>query len=165
MGELLLLHEKLLDQKTKLLWDNVKFINDNAILIRIPNSKTTGFKGKLLDIYPLPDDRKCPVAALVILKKLAIKEGSFGATSPVFSFKSGKNLTKLIMNKVLSELLKDFCDENHKITGHSFRAAIPSLLASHPDQYSTAELKDWGNWESDSFKLYTKTERDRKRVI
>ena len=165
MGELLPFHEKLFDQKTTLLWGNVKFISDNEILIRIPYSKTKGFKGKLLDIYPLPDDRKCPVAALVMLKKLAIREGSFGAASPVFSFKSGKNLTKLTMNKVLSELLKDFCDENHKITSHSFPAAIPSLLASHPDQYSTAELKDWGNWESDSFKLYTKTERDRKRVI
>ena len=40
MGELLPLHEKLFDQKTTLLWGNVKFISDNEILIRIPYSKT-----------------------------------------------------------------------------------------------------------------------------
>ena len=85
MGELLLLHEKLYDQKTTLLWDNEKFNNDNAILIRIPYSKTKGFKGKLLDIYPLPDDRKCPVAALVMLKKTGHKRRFFwGYKSSLF---------------------------------------------------------------------------------
>ena len=39
MGELLPLHEKLFEQKTTLLWGNVKFISDNEILIRIPYSK------------------------------------------------------------------------------------------------------------------------------
>ena len=165
MGELLPFHEKLFDPRTTLLWENVKFVSKNEILILVPYSKTKGFKGKLLDLYPLPDDSKCPVAAMTLLKKLAERMGSYGLLKPVFSFKSGKNLTKAIMNKALTELLSDFCDENHKITGHSFRPAIPSLLASHPDQYTTAELKDWGSWESDSYKLYTKTERDRKRVI
>ena len=78
------------NKKTTLLWGNVKFISDNEILIRIPYSKTKGFKGKLLEIYPLPDDRKCPVAALVMLKKLAKKKALLGQQIQCFPSNPGK---------------------------------------------------------------------------
>ena len=91
--------------------------------------------------------------------------GIYKEDSPVFAFRTGKNLTKSKLNEILASLIGDFCDSNHLITRHSFRAAIPSLLASHPDQYSIAVLKEWGNWESDCFKLYTKSEREKRRVI
>ena len=90
MGELLPLHEKLFDPKTTLLWENVKFVSDNEILIRVPYSKTKGFKGKLLDIYPLLDDKKCLVAALVMLKKLAKKKALLGQQIQCFPSNPGK---------------------------------------------------------------------------
>ena len=165
MGELLPFCENAFDPHTSLLWKNVKFMSDNEVLVLIPYCKTKGFAGKLIDLYPLSGDSKCPVAAIRTLKRLASKMGIYSEDSPVFAFRSGKNLTKSKLNEILASLIGDFCDSNHLITGHSFRAAIPSLLASHPDQHSIAELKEWGNWESNCFKLNTKSKRDKRRVI
>ena len=135
------------------------------IILFVPYSKTTGFKGKLLDIYPLANDRRCPSAAMLRLKKLAEIKGIWDPISPVFSFCSGKNLPISILNKILSSLLGDFCDPFHKITGHSFRAGIPTIVASHPDQSKVSELMDWGSWESSSYKIYTKSDRDKRKVL
>ena len=165
MGEILPSDEKGYDPDTTLLWKNVKLLTEKDILLFVPYSKTTGFKGKLLDIYPLPDDDRCPSAAIVRLKKLAEKKGVWDPLSPVFAFSSGKNLTIATLNKVLSSLLGDFCDPYHKITGHSFRAGIPTIVASHPDQSKVSELMDWGSWESCSYKSYTKSDRDKRKVL
>ena len=63
------------------------------------------------------------------------------------------------------DLLGEFCDDHHKLTGHSFRAAIPSLIGSYPILNSVSELKDWGNWESDSYKLYMKSTRETRKKL
>ena len=165
MGELLPFSENAYDPRSTLLWKNGKIMSEDKILMLIPYCKTKGFAGKLVDLYPIIDDGKCPVAAIHLLKKLACEMGIYDGDRPVFAFKSGKNLTTAKLNKILNSLIGDFCDSNHTLTGHSFRAAIPSLLTSHPDQHSIAELKEWGNWESDCFKLYTKNEREKRRVI
>ena len=165
MGEILPSHENGFDPLTTLLWQNVKFRCENEILVFVPYSKTTGFEGKLLDIYPIPGSSSCPAAALTQLKNLATKEGVFDLGKPVFSFKSSKNLTKLDLNKKLKELLGDFCDENHTITGHSFRAAIPSVISSYPDKSTVSELKDWGNWHSNSYKVYLKDVRENRKKL
>ena len=75
MGEILPSDKKGHDPDTTLLWKNVKVLNDKEILLFVPYSKTTGFKGKLLDIYPLANDYRCPSAAMLRLKKLAEKKG------------------------------------------------------------------------------------------
>ena len=62
-------------------------------------------------------------------------------------------------------LLNDFCDEHHKITGHSFRAAIPTLISCNPDIHTVSELKEWGSWESESYKAYEKNVREKKRRL
>ena len=131
----------------------------------VPYSKTTGFDGKILDIYPVPGSSSCPSAALFKLRDLAIKEGVFKTEKPVFAFKSSKNLRKTVLNKKLMELLGDFCDEFHMITGHSFRAAIPSLISSHPDKSTVSELKDWGNLESNSYKFYLRDVRENRKKL
>ena len=84
---------------------------------------------------------------------------------PVFSFKSGKFLTKAKLNSWLASLLNDFTDENNTITGHSFRAAIPSLLAANPDVGSIKDIKLWGGWASESYKMYTKNEKEKRRIV
>ena len=165
MGEILSLVEKNFDPKTSLLWENVKFLENKEILLYIQYSKTTGFSGKFIDIYPIQNSKLCPASALIRLKKMAEKEGVYEKGKPVFTFKSGKFLTKEKLNFWLSKLLSDFSDENFKITGHSFRAAIPSLLAAHPDISSVKEIKEWGGWSSDSYGLYTKSKRDERKTL
>ena len=99
------------------------------------------------------------------MRKLAIKLDLFDDKKPVFSFMSGKFLTKAKLNSVLAEILGDFTDTRHKITGYSFRAAIPSALASHPNASNSAIVKEWGGWVSSSFELYTKNEREKRRHL
>ena len=165
MGEILSPQEKKFDSSSTLLWGNVKFLENNEILILIPYSKTTGFKGKLLDIFPLEDKTLCPASALRRLKKLCISNGTFCENKPVFAFKSGKFLTKAMLNSWLAEILKDFVDKSHRITGHSFRSAIPTALSSHPNEQSAAVIKDWGGWVSSSYNCYTKDERDKRKYL
>ena len=74
-------------------------------------------------------------------------------------------MTKEKLNGWLRNLLSDFVDDEFKITGHSFRAAIPTAMASFPDMCSTRKIMEWGNWESNSFRIYTKDEREKKRVL
>ena len=92
-------------------------------------------------------------------------KNSYEPKKPVFTFKSGRFLTKGKMNLWLSELLSDFVDENHTITGHSFRAAIPSSLNFCADESSIEEIKPWGSWKTDSCKLYTRQERESRRAV
>ena len=165
MGEILPTHEKGFDPDTTVLWQNVQFLESGDILIFVPYSKTSGFEGKMLDLFAISGSKTSPTAALIKLKKLAEKTDGFSLSSPVFMLKSGKNLTKDIFNKKLAELLEDFCDENHKFTGHSFRAAIPTLIGSHPDENSVSDIKDWGNWNSDSYKVYVKNVHENRKKL
>ena len=160
MGEILSTSEKNFDPKTDLLWENVAFSDNKEVLIFIPFSKTTGFKGKFVDIYPIHKSPLCPSSSQNKLRKMAVSEGIWDPKKPVFTFKSGKFLTKLKLNFWLSNLLSDFTDMNHKITGHSFRAAIPTVIASHPDKCTVQEIQEWGGWATDCYHFYTK---DKKR--
>ena len=165
MGEILPSFEKGFDPNTTLLWQNVKFLNGKEAIMFIPYCKVKGFNGKIIDIFPIKNDAKCPAAALSKLKKLAMENDMFNPSLPVFALRSGKNFTKEMLNKGLSHLLDDFCDEFHKITGHSFRAGIPTFISSHPDKDSISELKEWGNWQSNSYKVYEKDEREKRRKL
>ena len=51
MGEILPLLENSFDPDTTVVWDNVKFSDEKEIVIFMPYSKTTGFKGKFIDLY------------------------------------------------------------------------------------------------------------------
>ena len=48
MGELVPTYKKNFDPSTALIWENVKFLEDGEILIFIPYSKSTGYKGKVV---------------------------------------------------------------------------------------------------------------------
>ena len=162
MGELVPERENSVDPVTTLTWGNDKQIDDNEFILFIPYSKTTGFRGKVVDIFKIKGNKNCP--ALRRLRKMTVSSGGYYDIKPVFSFSSGKNLTKNKINSWLANLLEDFVDSNHKITGHSFRAGIPSTLACFPDDYSVKIVKEWGMWESDSYALYTKREWEGKRA-
>ena len=165
MGELVPSQERNFDASTTLLWDNIREINNTEFIMFVPYSKTTGFKGKIVDIFEIKGDKNCPAAAIRKLRKMMREKTDFKSNVPVFSFHSGKNLTKKQINLWLSSLLEDFVDSNHKITGHSFRAGIPSTLACYPDEFPNNVIKTWGMWESNSYKLYIKHEREGKRAL
>ena len=165
MGEILPSLENSFDPDTTVVWDNVKFLDGKEIVIFVPYSKTTGFKGKFLDLYPIAGSSICPSACLFKLKKMAVSEGIWDKSKPVFSFKSGKFLTKQKLNSWLANLLCDFTDKDNSISGHSFRAAIPSLLAANPDISSVKDIQLWGGWSSDSYTVYTKNEKDKRKIV
>ena len=165
MGEILAPVENCFESRVTPTWDNVVFSSNGDVLIFIPYTKTTGFEGKFIDLYPIKGCKFCPSASLRRLKKLAIAEGVWKCNLPVFTFKNGKFLTKQKVNLWLSKILGDFTDENHVFTGHSFRAAIPSVLASHPNKSSVHTIMEWGGWASDSYKVYIKSEKEKRRIL
>ena len=165
MGEILSPNEKTFDPSTGLLWGNVKFFREKEVIMFIPYTKTTAFEGKFIELYPIKGSILCPASALIRLKEMAESEGVWDCKKPVFMFKSGKLLTKNKLNLWLNNLLGEFMDSNHVISGHSFRAAIPSLLASNPDRDTAKWIQEWGGWSSDSFHLYTKNKREERKSL
>lgn len=156
---------KRLEIKKTLLWENVVFTGSNDLFIYLPFTKTTGFKGRILDVFEIKDADYCPVKALADLKKLSEKYQMFASKNPVFMLKSGKLLTVCGMNKILSSLLGDFIDVKFGISCHSFRAAIPSLMSENPETFSLEAIKQWGNWSSESYKRYTRSDKDKFRAL
>ena len=98
MGELVPTYEKSFDPSTTLRCENVKFLENGEILMFIPYSKSTGYKGKVVDVFKIENDKNCPAASLHRLKCMVEKNGYFSKNKPIFSFPSGKNLTKKKLN-------------------------------------------------------------------
>lgn len=165
MGEILASHENNFDSSTTLLWKHAYFLENGEIMLSVPYAKSTGFKGAFLYVFPIPNDSICPATALYDLKALTICNKLFNSNSPVFQFKSGKLLTTSKVNEMLKFLLADFMDSTISFTCHSFRSALPSAFATLKKGVSNDDLKDWGNWNSDCYKKYTKRERDSKRAM
>ena len=53
MGELVPTSKNSFGPATTLTWDNVKFLENKEALIFIPYSKTTGFNGKVVDVFTI----------------------------------------------------------------------------------------------------------------
>ena len=69
------------------------------------------------------------------------------------------------MNSILlSFLIPHIGDEAAHVTGHSFRAAIPAVLAKHPEAASSSDIIGWGRWRSDAYLSYTRLKTDQKRT-
>ena len=164
MGEILSENSWYFDPCATLKWSDVKMLPENEIVLYIPYTKTAGLKGITINLFPLHNDT-CPVAALKCLYEMKQEACKIVKSQPVFVFPSGKILTVKIINGLLEKLMSKFCTKEQKITCHSFRAAIPSAIASHPDKVTVNEVKEWGKWSSDSYKKYTRQEREKDRVM
>ena len=165
MGELLAPHKNSFDSLTTLTWEKVKFLDKKEAIIFIPYTKTTGFKGKIVDIFCANEGNICPGTTLKVLKQLATSKGLYKPNIPVFAFGESNFLTKNKLNSYLAELLADFADPLHKITGHSFRAAIPSALSLSTTDSKVNDIKEWCKWTSDSYLLYAKNESEKRKAI
>lgn len=53
----------------------------------------------------------------------------------------------------------------HSISGHSFKAGVPSELNRHPELLSSDDVKGWGRWCSEAYNRYTRLKLDQKKCI
>ena len=86
------------------------------------------------------------------MKELQVEKGMFGKNLPVFRKGGGKNFRPLDM----ISLLKRVQDPGQTLSGKSFRAGIPSALATNKGDFGAGELKNFGRWKSAAFKTYIK---------
>lgn len=147
MGELVGQDEIFYDSSTILTWGNLNFVENDGIIIYLPYTKTKGTKGDFIDLFYYSNPNFCPVTNLVKLKDLLIAANIFSTDNPVFMLGSGRLLTKTKLNTVLDKFLCDtFDNKRFKITCHSFRTSMPTLLDSLGCKGSESKIKNWGRW-------------------
>ena len=163
-GEILCRSESSHNKSEVLLWEDIIFRKD-SVTIKIKIPKTRNLKGECVDLFEIDEVSYCPVRALVRLRKL--KGQSICNKEPVFMFKTGIFLTSVSLNATLYELLNPVIGAvaAGQISGHSFRAALPSALARCPDLVAEEDIKLWGRWSSSSFKRYTRLTPNKRRKI
>jgi hypothetical protein len=162
-GELLATTATSFNINETLMWRDVVIEGDTAILhVKVPKSKCEN--GEFIEIFEIENSRYCPVSALKKLKMLS--KFSSDPNSPVFRFEDGTLLSSYLLNKTLVDLLTpQLGDKARMFSGHSFRAAVPSALASSPDIASDNDIMNWGRWSSQSYKLYMRLNSNQKRHI
>ena len=167
MGEILAQTDNWFDPSATLTWSCVKYRPDStSFLIHIRLPKSGAKEGEFIDIFPFAASGCCPVAAL--RKQLAAQRelGRGRPEDPVFVYPSGKLLSPAGFNSALRTLLADICDfQRDTISGHSFRAAVPSALSRFPDLMSSDDVKGWGRWSSDCYQRYTRLKIEQKQQI
>ena len=156
-------NERVFNHSDILLWDDVKFKND-AILLHIKIPKNRIAKGEFVDIFEFDNHNCCPVKTM---KMLYLTRGkNLKKNSPVFRFESGKMLTPAFITSTMRVLLHPHIGASaDQLSGHSFRAAIPSALANNDMLATDEEIKLWGRWGSPSYKKYVKLETKRRKAI
>lgn len=163
MGELLTRQPSHFDPNFSLLGQHIvsspTIINkepSSFLEITLTSSKISPTTATVIDVYPTGSDI-CPIRAynkVINLQKLQ-------HDLPAFRLLSGKNLTPALFNKKLKYWLTDFIDFSVcSVSGHSFRAGIPTILASMG--YASSDIKSVGRWSSRAFLLYTKLPRTKR---
>jgi hypothetical protein len=94
MGEILAGQVDKFDKFSTLTWENVIFLDKDEVLLYIPSTKP-GTRGDFIDLFPMPGNHCCPVAALKKLKTMQIVGGGgegkhFGNLGP-FSHSNPEN--------------------------------------------------------------------------
>ena len=160
-GELLGAERGRYNPSETLLWSDLNFRSDSVVIrVKIPKSRSP--LGEHVDLFKIGGTKCCPVLSLLRLKNMSGKN----MEGPVFKFDNGTLLTSKILNETLYTLLFPHIGEKAAfITGHSFRAALPSALANRPDLASEEDIKLWGRWDSTSFKKYTRLKPMQKKNI
>ena len=163
LGELLGEHEHIFDPYTTLLWQDLT-IRSDSVTLHIKSPKSRSPSGEFIDLFLFSDSTCCPVKSISLLQSLCI--GPRSIARPVFCFDSGKLLTKQNFNATLQQLLaNDIGKSGYKISGHSFRQAIPTVLAKYPDLVKDNHIMGWGRWCSSAYLSYTKLQLCQKKCI
>ena len=166
MGELIPSQSNGFNDSKILKWGNIRFLPKNEAVIFVQYTKTRGYKGDFIDIFPFPKSNYCPSSNLLKLRSIQKQLGIGGVNDPVFGIGTSSILSMHMLNEMLNRLLKDFCvNENFSISCHSFRASLPTIIESLDDSSYSNLIKEWGRWSSIAFVSYTKNVRDRKRIL
>lgn len=166
LGEILSPTELSFSEKDTLLWRDVRIIEKDHILIHLKSPKSRVKDGEFIDIFSFKGHGVCPVKSLIVLRDLASSLSHEFLDFPVFIFLSGKGLTSRTLNFTLHSLLSSrLGPKAEEVSGHSFRAGIPSVLARFPELSNSSDIKTWGRWKSDSYCLYTRLKNEQKRKI
>ena len=117
--------------------------------IELKHSKCYAGKSEIISIRKTGDGL-CPVKAF---NKYRSKTRNLSPALPAFCGKSGKPLTKRVFQRLLRSLLEPVLGPLAlKLSNHSFRAGIPSILANKG--YSEADIKAVGRWSSRAWTAY-----------
>jgi len=162
IGELLSNWDNKFDMLTTLVWGDIKFFH-NSVRIHVRFPKIFSALGVKIDIFEFKGHGCCPVTCLSELRKFKeISEEN--SLEPVFKFESGVLLTPQKFNSILRDLLFPILGKvAYKFSSHSFRAAIPSLLASCPDVASNDDIMNWGRWDSNAYLRYTRLKLSQRK--
>ena len=161
LGEILPKSEFSFNKHETLLWKDVKFLKDGSIQIHNKIPKTRTKNGEVVSLFPFPHFGCCPIAAISKLKSF-----SFDPNEPVFKFENGKFLTRAKLNNlILKHLFPHIGNEANFYSSRSFRAALPSALASHPRMSNDTTIKRWGRWNSKAFERYTRLSHRAKEKL
>jgi hypothetical protein len=161
LGEILPKSEVSFNKHETLLWKDVKFLKDGSIQIHNKIPKTRTNNGEVVSLFPFPHFGCCPIAAISKLKSV-----SFDPNEPVFKFENGKFLTRAKLNNLIFEhLFPHIGNEANFYSSRSFRAALPSALASHPRMSNDTTIKRWGRWNSKAFERYTRLSHRAKEKL
>ena len=145
-----------------LLWEDVKFLGKDHILIHVKHPKSRAAQGEFVDLFVVKGHNVCPVKALRILKESLT---CWDPKLPVFRFENGVFLTKKKFNGVIQNLLSvHIGSKAGQISCHSFRAAIPSALARFPNIANDWDIKGWARWEGKDYKRYTRLKTEQKKL-
>ena len=155
ISELICEDAAVFDVDKTLCWKDVVFGNCVTLHLRSPKVDHAG--GDLICLFPFPIPGLCPVAALRRLRERATAAGLFDQEKPVFRLESGACWKRSAFDRTLRSLVVQtgVAGEDSKITGHSFRGGIPSLLAVEASPAAEAALKEWGRWRSQAYVAYT----------
>jgi hypothetical protein len=164
LGELLPKTENSFNKFECLLWSDVRFFEDESVQIHVKISKTRNPNGEMVSLFKFPNENCCPIEALKCLLKMSNCDSS--SEIPVFSFGNGKFLTIDKMNGFIVKFLEPFIGADAKLYScKSFRAALPSALATFPHIGNDVSIKRWGRWNSDAFERYTRLSYAAKKEL
>jgi hypothetical protein len=139
-----------------LTWERTQF-KEGQIILYFAHPKTARREnGTVRDVFLYPNPLFCPVDNL---KKLAIMQKALGRgpNRHIFTMSNNYTLSMSRMNKSLKTLLMPYLDQSlGSVSCHSFRATLPSLMASRPGVFTTEETMLQGDWTSGCFNLYTR---------
>jgi integrase len=126
--------------------------------IKCPKEAKTG-KSVVVDLFETKGET-CPVRAF----KKWMDKAERDKDKPVFMNKGKKPLTGRKLNSIIRNLLEKHIDYSKgKVSSHSFRAGMASLLAEKG--FEEEEIKVAGRWNSRAFECYTKLPRTRREEI
>ncbi len=165
IGEIIPLSSSGFLPQESLLWKDVSFVSKDHVILHIKCSKARTKGGESVDLFSFPGHGCCPVKALSLLKASHPPTLRFSSL-PVFASPSGSLLTASQLNSIIRSLLKSHLgDDSSSFSCHSFRAAIPSLLAQHPELASSDMIMGWGRWKSSAYLSYTRLRSSQRRKV